>query len=79
MRSISIRLTQVGLGTFSSGLGAFGLPGAAWAHHPGPGAGGPWALLILLAFVLGLGLIIALNLLEDRKARHSRTKRKGDQ
>lgn len=51
----------------------------AWAHHSEAGTGGPWALLILVAFVLGLGLIIALNILEDRKARRSRTKRDGSQ
>lgn len=51
----------------------------AWAHHSGPGAGGPWTLILLAFFVLGLGLIIALNILEDRKARRSRKRREGSQ
>lgn len=42
---------------FLLALAGLGLPEIAWAHHPGPGAAGPWAWLALLLSGLALVLI----------------------
>lgn len=48
-------------GALVGGLGGLALPGAAWAHHPGAGGGGPWIWLALL--IAGLALLVLWPLL----------------
>lgn len=61
---------------FLLALAGLGLPEIAWAHHPGPGAAGPWASLALL--VIGLALVViwpVLAFLEKRQKPTSKRRR----
>lgn len=59
------------LGVFSDVVS----PGAAWAHHPGPGAEGSWGWLGILAVVLAALIWPVLAFMEWRQRPAARRRR----
>lgn len=57
------------------GLGGALSPGAAWAHHPGPGAEGSWGWLGILAVVLAALIWPVLAFMERRQRPAARRRR----
>ena len=71
-----IGATRIGLVVLSSIPGGLILPAAAWADHPAPGGGGPWAWLGLLVVALAFALIWpVLAFLERRQKPPSHPRR----